>query len=208
MFPAGQAVIFLELVGAVERGKIEGCRQTCADAKPIDGCAAFAEVDKFGFVDAAASEYLNACRPPSSRMRRTLLERWTRSPLSSLTEPTAMPSASSRLESATIFLARGFGVVSVDQQDKILWPRLCEGEESGSLVFEGLDERMSHRAVERDVEKFARENRGCAGETCDVARASGHQPGIRAMARLKPKSTSSFPGASRTWRAAFEAMSD
>lgn len=61
MFPAGQAVIFLEFVSAIERGKIDGCRQACPDPKPIDWGAALAKVDEFGLVDAAASEDFDGC---------------------------------------------------------------------------------------------------------------------------------------------------
>ena len=61
MLSSGHAVIFLEFVGAIERGKINGCRQARADPEPVDRSATFTEVYEFGLVDAAASEDFDVC---------------------------------------------------------------------------------------------------------------------------------------------------
>ena len=76
---------------------------------------------------------------------------------------------------------RGLGVVGVEQQHEIVRPRPGKGLERRRLVVERLDERVRHRAVERNAELLAGQHRRGPGEAGEIARARRHQTGFGAV---------------------------
>ena len=63
---------------------------------------------------------LTSLRPPSSRMRRTLLDSAVRSPLSSRTLRTMIPSSLQPWRKRNDLLGGSFGVIRIDQNRQVL----------------------------------------------------------------------------------------
>ena len=92
-----------------------------------------------------------------------------------------MPCAASRGASATTFLRRRLGIVSVDEQREVLRARAREAFEGGAFAVVSFDEGMGHRAERRNAEFLLGQHRRGAREPGDVAGAGGHQSGFGAV---------------------------
>src|SRR5271166_1133356 len=149
MLPARQAIVFLKLISTVERRKIERGRQACSDAEAIDRRAVFAEPDQFVFIDAPARKYVCARQAPSVQDAPNSLGKLDEI---AAVEPHCANRNPLRMEEFRKChdLSCGrFGVVGVDQKNKVVRPRLSERKKSSRLIVKGLDEGMSHGAVKR-----------------------------------------------------------
>src|SRR3989304_3352940 len=72
-------------------------------------------------------------------------------------------------------------VVRVDEERAAVRVGTREGAERLELVRERLDERMRHRARDRDAVELAREDVARGVEAGEVARAGGGEPGAPAV---------------------------
>ena len=173
MLAARQSGIFLQLIGAVERGRIGGGRKVRADAISIDRRIGLFQCHEPVLVETAAREDRHVGKP-------TLIENAPHA-FGKRNQIAAVEAHAADTDTGSLqprrkrhdLSGRGLGVVGIDQEDQAVRPSVRKSLEGIGLVVVGLDVGMRHRAENRDIEKPGGEHRGGAGKAGNVACAGG-----------------------------------
>ena len=181
------AVVFLELVGTIERRRVDRCIEVHTDAEPVDGCFRRHHRLQHVLVNAATHQNDDILEPAGikdvahfPRHRRQI----------AAVDAHAADCDAVRLEFGRElhdFPRPGLGVVGIDQQHNPFGTRAGKILECGHFVVVHLHERMRHGANHRDSVVLAGEHIGGAGKPCDVAGACREKAGLGAVGGPQPE---------------------